>query len=298
MAQTFMDRHAFLLRRLHSLSGVVPIGVFMMIHLTTNASVVWGLAKGEAYEGLHPGAYTFQHEVNFIHSMPGLLLIEVFGLWLPIAFHAVLGAFYAAKGKNNLQRYSRQNNWRYTLQRLTAWVGLLFIFWHVATLRWGWTFLLPGGVTWDAEFAGSTLAAIFQGRWAEAGHTLSPDADVNPLAASVVSIAYMVGVSALIFHLANGLWTAAITWGVTLSAKAQQRWGYVCAAIWVGLMGAGWSAVIGFMTLDYDRALDAERHLGEHGVEVEHEPMVHANEGDAMAIFYPTDENEAPEGAH
>jgi len=288
-----LDRHAFLLRRLHSLSGVVPIGVFMMIHLTTNASVVWGMAKGDAY-GVHPGAYTFQHEVNFIHSMPGLLLIEIFGLWLPIAFHAILGAYYATTGKSNVQHYSRQNNWRYTLQRLTAWIGLVFIFWHVATLRWGWTFLLPEGVKWDAAYAGSTLAAIFQGRYAEAGVAMSPDVEASFAAAAIVSGAYMIGVSALVFHLANGLWTAAITWGITLSARAQQRWGYVCAAIGVGLMGLAWAAIIGYMTLDYDEALEAERSLQDkQSVEVESELMMGTKTTEAVASGHA-----ASEGAH
>ncbi|GAB4550060.1 MAG: succinate dehydrogenase cytochrome b558 subunit [Phycisphaerales bacterium] len=274
MAQTFMDRHAFLLRRLHSLSGVVPIGVFMMIHLVTNASIMWGLVKGDKYEGMHAGAVTFQHEVDFIHSMPALLLIEIFGLWLPIAFHAILGAYYATKGRSNLSHYSRQNNWRYTLQRLTAWVGLVFIFWHVATLRWGWTFLLPEGVLWSAEYAGSTLAAVFQGLPVEAGVGMSPDEQVNAAGAVIVSGAYMLGVSALVFHLANGLWTAAITWGITLSAKAQQRWGYVCAAIGVGLMGLAWAAIIGFMTIDYDDALQAEQYLHDERAREAAEQMV------------------------
>ena len=77
----------------------------------------------------------------------------------------------------------------------------------------------------------------------------------------VVSAAYMIGVSGLVFHLANGLWTAAITWGVTLSAKAQQRWGFVCAGLGVGLMGLAWSAIIGWMVIDYDEALAAEQYL-------------------------------------
>jgi succinate dehydrogenase / fumarate reductase cytochrome b subunit len=66
----------------------------------------------------------------------------------------------------------------------------------------------------------------------------------------IVSIFYMLGVSLLVFHLANGLWTAAITWGLTVSEAAQKRWGQVCAVIGVGLMLAAWSAVIGFATLD------------------------------------------------
>ena len=63
---------------------------------------------------------------------------------------------------------------------------------------------------------------------------------------------------ALVFHFANGLWTAAITWGLTISRQAQQRWGYVCAGIGVALAGAGVSAVVGFATLDPDAAKEIE----------------------------------------
>lgn len=258
---SLLERNHFLLRRLHSLSGVMPIGVFLMTHLLTNSSVVWGMINAEHYKGMHAGAATFQHEVNFIHSLPFLTLIEVFGLWLPIAFHAVLGVYYARTGKRNTSSYAYQANWRYTLQRLSGYVGVLFIFYHVATLRWGWTFLVPGGAKWSAEYAASTMAAVLQG--GTQGLTI---------AGVAVSAFYMGGVSLLVFHMANGLWTAAITWGLTISAGAQRRWGYACAAIGVALMLMAWSAVIGFMTLDYDAARKTEQEMSGDKV-VEQRPV-------------------------
>ncbi len=257
---SFLQRHHFLLRRLHSLSGIVPIGVFLIVHLTTNASVVWGMVNSSKYDGLHGGAATFQHEVNFIHSLPFLILIEIFGLWLPIAFHSILGIYYATTGRSNLTRYPYQDNWRYSLQRISGYVGVLFIFYHVATLRWGWTFLIPGGTKWDGEFAASTMASALQG-----------GTDGMTTAGLFVSLCYMIGVSLLVFHLANGLWTAAITWGLTVSDKAQRRWGLVCAGLGAGLMALAWSAVIGFATLDPAEAQLAEEHVNRgHGVEPAH----------------------------
>ncbi|MDQ7012579.1 MAG: hypothetical protein Q9O74_01630 [Planctomycetota bacterium] len=239
-SEGFLERHHFLLRRLHSLTGVMPIGVFLLAHLTTNASIVWGRFNAhDGREGAAAGVATFQHEVNFIHSLPALLLIEIFGLWLPIAFHSVLGVIYATKGRPNNANYAYQSNRRYTLQRISGYVGVLFIFYHVATLRWGWTFLIPGGTEWSGEYAASTMAAVLRGGM-----------DGFTLGGLLVSAFYMAGVSLLVFHLANGLWTAAITWGLTVSEAAQKRWGQVCAVIGVGLMLAAWSAVIGFATLD------------------------------------------------
>lgn len=233
----------FLLRRLHSLAGLIPIGAFVVIHLTTNASIVWGeMGKG--------GVKTFQHEVDFIHSTPFLLLIEIFGLWLPIAFHSVLGVYYATSSRPNVTHYPYQDNWRYTLQRVSGYVGVLFIFYHVATLHWGWTFLVPGGAQWTSQNAASTLAMALRGH----------ESDLT-LAGLLVAAFYMVGVSLLVFHLANGLWTAAITWGLTISREAQRRWGQICFAIGAALMLAAWSAVIGFVTLDPAKALETENRM-------------------------------------
>ncbi|MFG0257491.1 MAG: succinate dehydrogenase [Phycisphaerales bacterium JB043] len=252
--ESFFQRHHFLLRRLHSLTGIMPIGFFLLSHLTTNASVVWGMLNSGKYEGVHAGAATFQHEVNFIHSLPFLLLMEIFGLWLPIAFHSILGIYYARTGSSNVTTYAYRDNWRYTLQRISGYIGVIFIFYHIATLRWGWTFLVPGGAKWDAQFAASTMAAALQG--STEGFTAL---------GLVVALGYLIGVSLLVFHLANGLWTAGITWGLTVTESAQKRWGYVCAALGVGLMGLAWSAVIGFATLDYQEAREAELHvLGAH----------------------------------
>lgn len=260
---SFFEKHHFLLRRLHSLSGVVPIGVFVIVHLITNSSIVWGMINQGKHEGVHAGAATFQHEVNFIHSLPFLILIEVFGLWLPIAFHSILGVYYAMSGKGNTSSYSYQGNWRYALQRLSGYIGVLFIFYHVATLRWGWTWMVPGGTEWSAQYAGSTMAMVLQG-----------GAEGMTLGGIAVSAFYMLGVSLLVFHLANGLWTAAITWGITITTTAQRRWGYACAGLGVMLMAAAWAAVIGFMTIDPAKAREAEEHLLRGGATKETTPTL------------------------
>jgi len=214
-----LEKHHFLLRRLHSLTGIMPVGVFVIFHLFTNMQMMFG---------------TFQHEVEFIHSLPALLFLEIFGLWLPIAFHAGLGVVYMLQGKSNSQTYKYGDNLRYSLQRWSAWIALIFIFYHVATLRWGWTFF--GLVETPFLYAPDAAQAIF-------------GVDSYPLSFSSTAYAmqhgvlngwlttafYIVGVAAVVYHWSNGLWTAAITWGVTVTKAAQRRWGYVCAAMGVAL---------------------------------------------------------------
>ncbi|MAD78409.1 MAG: succinate dehydrogenase [Planctomycetaceae bacterium] len=239
---SFIDRHYLLLRRLHSLSGIFPIGLFLIPHLTTNSSIVWGrLGYGGDVAG---GVETFQHEVDFIHSLPALLLIEVFGLWLPLGFHAVLGVYFARTGRFNTNRYSYQSNWRYSWQRITGYIAFVFIFMHVASLRWGWSFwgLMP---PFDPEHAASSTAIHFQdGAWG-----------------NFAAVFYLVCVLSIVFHFANGLWTAAITWGLTISATSQQRWGYACAGIGMGLAAASVTAIVGFATLNPEKAEIVENEM-------------------------------------
>ncbi len=244
----FLERHYHLLRRLHSLTGVFPIGVFLIPHLTTNSSIMWGeVFNGAKYGHLGDkagGVATFQHEVDFIHNLPALIFIEIFVLWLPIAYHSILGVYFARSGRVNTDRYGYQANWRYAAQRITGYLGVLFLFMHISSLRWGWTY---GGImpSFTAENAASTTAIHLQGG-------LFPYFN---------AAFYLVCVLALVFHFANGLWTAAITWGLTISKPAQQRWGVVCTAVGLGLAGAGVAAIVGFTTLDPAEAKEIENRM-------------------------------------
>jgi succinate dehydrogenase / fumarate reductase cytochrome b subunit len=240
-------KHYFLLRRLHSLSGIVPIGVFLFPHLFTNSSIMWGrwISPSNTEAPVVKGIALFQEEVNFIHSTPFLFLIEVFGIWLPLAFHAGFGFWIAKQASMNTNAYGYQDNWRYVWQRITGYLAFVFIFMHLASLRWGWTF---GGLfpTFDPKNAASTLAAHFQ----QGGMGL------------VMAVFYLVCTLAIVFHFANGLWTAGITWGLTLSQGAMRRWGMACAGVGVLLATAAVLSVYGFSTLDIPtaKAQEAKMH--------------------------------------
>ena len=55
-SSTFFARHQFLIYRLFSLAGVLPVGGYLVIHLLTNATVL-------------NGAASFQTQVDRIHSL-------------------------------------------------------------------------------------------------------------------------------------------------------------------------------------------------------------------------------------
>jgi len=218
-------KHHFLLRRLHSLTGIVPVGVFVIFHLFTNMQLAFG---------------TFQHEVEWIHSLPALYIMELV-LWLSIGFHAALGLVYTFAGaKPNATRYGYFDNWRYTLQRVSGILALLFIFLHVATLRWRWdifgwfTPFYVEGPNGEPLATATTAMALQYAWW-------------------VVAI-YIVGALSVIYHWSNGLWTAAITWGLTISARAQHRWKGVCAVLGIALTVFFAAAIIGALRYDVSEA--------------------------------------------
>jgi succinate dehydrogenase / fumarate reductase cytochrome b subunit len=117
---TPQDRRHWALRRLHSLSGVVPIGGFLFFHIFENAFVL-------------RGAETWWNETAFTRTLPLQILIEAAILWIPISYHAVYGLVITATAQPNEYPYAR--NYQYTLQRITGVLALLFIGYHVLSTR-------------------------------------------------------------------------------------------------------------------------------------------------------------------
>ena len=93
-------KYYFLVRRLHSLTGLVPLGVFLFIHLSTNATI---LLPSEV-----PGG-EFQNSVNRIHALGPLLVpVEIIGIFIPLAFHTLLGFQIIFTGAPNASTTSRR----------------------------------------------------------------------------------------------------------------------------------------------------------------------------------------------
>ena len=123
--QSFLVRHDFLIRRLHSLSGLVPVGGYMVIHLVTNASVLESPA-------------TFQKNVYTIHSLGALLpFVEWMFIFIPLLFHAIIGMVIVAGAMPNTNHYRYAANYRYTLQRATGMIAFVYIMLHVFHMH-GW----------------------------------------------------------------------------------------------------------------------------------------------------------------
>ena len=219
---SFFLKHEFAIRRLHSLLGIVPLGLYMVVHLTTNASLI-------------NGTQTFQRAVYLIHA-PGKLLpiIEWGAIFLPLVFHAVIGVWISKTGTYNSSQYTFTSNRRYVVQRITGIVALIYLFFHILHLH-GW-FHAP---FWLDAVRGMGLANF---RPYNAGSTLA-----DAMNGWVWPLFYLIGVLSCVYHLANGLWTSGITWGLWVSPKAQQRATKVCSGFGVILavisLTAWWAAV-------------------------------------------------------
>jgi succinate dehydrogenase / fumarate reductase cytochrome b subunit len=225
---SIFGRHEFVVRRLHSLTGMVPIGAYLCFHLATNAAILDGPA-------------TYQRRADQIHLLgpTTILVLEWSLIFLPILFHGLVGMIIVTRGKRNVRRYPYRENWRYTLQRVTGVVAFAFILWHVLHMHgwfrfeWWREYVAEplGGAQFDPKNAGTTAAAALQ-------------------ASALVAAAYVAGVLASVYHLANGVWTMGITWGVWTSPKAQRRANLPCAAFGVGLAAVGVASVAAMWTLD------------------------------------------------
>jgi len=198
---SFLARHQFLIYRLFSLSGLIPVGAFLVVHLLTNASVL-------------SGAGAFQSRVDMIHSLGPLLVpIEWAFIFLPMLFHATVGFLIIAP-----------------LQRATGMIAFVFIMGHVIHLHWMGAPL--GGGKFDPHAATSSAAVA-----------------IHPV---LTSILYAIGVLCAVFHLANGLWTLGITWGIWTSPAAMRRANAVSIVVGVLLAVAGLGAIAGLRDIGGD----------------------------------------------
>src|SRR5262249_49392822 len=114
--------HTFLLRRLHSLSGIEPTGAFLVEHFLSNP-----------YSTNWPHASATQS--NFVNCLRFVLFLEWGFIYLPILYHALYGIFIWYRGESNVVSYPWEGNWLYTAQRWTGIIAFAYMLQHVYSLR-------------------------------------------------------------------------------------------------------------------------------------------------------------------
>lgn len=298
----------FIWRKLHSLAGVFLV-FYLIFHLLTNSqAALWLGSDGRG----------FIHDVQFIHSLPYLVVIEILLLGVPFAIHMAWGIVYALQAKTNsyasdgsvpgLREYPR--NRAFTWQRVTSWILLFAVIAHVVHMR---IYNYPlSGLKGDQKYfiqkvsndpglytvasrlgvevmnnveinksvsdtnnikipMGASDQAITllkrqavdqEIAWQKALHKwpltqgeslivaqdfgtatlfMLRDTFKDPL----LAVLYSIFVIAACFHAFNGLWTAFITWGITLNPSIQQISRYFCHTLMFLMMALGLVAIWG-----------------------------------------------------
>ncbi|MDW0112958.1 MULTISPECIES: succinate dehydrogenase cytochrome b558 subunit [Sporosarcina] len=196
----------FYLRRLHSLLGIIPVGLFLTQHLVINHFAT----RGEE---------AFNNASNFMGNLPFVLFLEWFVIYIPLMFHAFYGVYIAFTAKNNVQRYGTFRNWMFLLQRITGVFLVIFIAWHI----------------WETRIQKALGAEVNFDMMAEI------------LSSPFMLVFYIAGVIAATFHLANGLWSFAVTWGIAQSPNSQKIVSYITILAFLVLSVIGIQALFAFV---------------------------------------------------
>lgn len=203
-------------RKLHTLSGALALGVFLVEHIATNASALGGRA-------------TYDAVVGTIVRSSVLPFVEVVFILLPLAFHAGYGLYLLrakAAPEAVVARYGDRRLWR--LQRLSALFVLVFVLVHLWELRAQRLFFgLP------ADALHTTLTARLSSTWA---------------GVPFVALFYVLGVFAVAVHLSNGLFAATAAWNLGVSPSGRRTARIATLALGGALFAAGAGAVVALAT--------------------------------------------------
>lgn len=194
----------FWLRRLHSLTGIFPIGAFLLEHMFSNSFILLG-----------PTAYNQQ--IKFLSALPYVIWIEVCFIYLPILYHAFYGFYVMFTGKNNLAWYPYPANILYSMQRWTGILSFAYILYHAYQTR-------IVNLLYGTEVSYERMAEL--------------------MADPRVFAFYILGLAAVMFHFANGIWGFLISWGITVGKAARNFSGWICTAVGITLFAVGVNALV------------------------------------------------------
>jgi succinate dehydrogenase / fumarate reductase cytochrome b subunit len=199
-----------LARRLHSITGVVPVGVFLVFHLVTNATALKG---ADAYNAL----------TRKLQGLPLVVLVEILVIAVPLFFHGIYGLFRVATDTPADDPRPRRTPGRRALviAQQTTGVGLFaFVLFHLWTAR----------LVQIHDHESLDLFRLMQAALA------------NPW----IRAAYVAGILSATFHLSAGLFTFAETWGLAVSVRARRLVAAASAAMFAGLSVVGLSTLSAF----------------------------------------------------
>lgn len=195
---------AFLRSRLGSFLAVVPLTLWTVVHLWNNLSAFRG---AEAWQ---KDVTEYPHPVAFFLTSVVVLL--------PLALHTVWGIGRMFQTRPNVVRYGYFANIKFLLQRLSA-IGVLFFI---------------GAHLWLAYLH----PRLDKGRaedFADIAHQMHHHGPTTAV--------YVLGILGIAYHLANGLHTFLMSWGIVASRAALRKSAFLVYLLFAVLLGLGWGAV-------------------------------------------------------
>lgn len=184
----------FWIRKIHSLLGIFPLGLFLLFYLALSLS-------------LSQGRESFLQYHTFFLSLPyreGIILIF---FWIPLASHGTLGLYNSLSTGVKIPRNpGRLPYFLYFLHRISGMAILAFFLYLLVVFQ----------ITAPTYLAGREYSVWFLQKL---------QSQMSSIPARVL---YSVGFFSLIFHFSHGLWTSFKSWGITESALSRRVWGIFC----------------------------------------------------------------------
>jgi succinate dehydrogenase / fumarate reductase, cytochrome b subunit len=195
---------SFVRARMGSLLAVVPLSIWTVAHLWNNLSA---FKSGAAWQA---DVTEYGHPIAFFASSIVALL--------PLVLHTIWGIGRLVSVQPNNVRYRFFGNIKYALQRLSAIGVMLFLGAHI------WLAMLHPRITTGKP---EPFAAI-----AHEMHHHLPTLAV-----------YLLGTLGVAYHVANGLHSFTLGWGIVTSRRALKKLDIGVIVLFLILLAMGWGAI-------------------------------------------------------
>jgi succinate dehydrogenase / fumarate reductase cytochrome b subunit len=171
------SEQARLANRLFSLSGVVPLGAFLVVHVIANARAL----RGDA---------AFLAATRAFERVPALPIVEALFVFAPLLFHGAVGAWLVATRRQREPAVPYPSAVR-TAMRVTGVVAIAFLAMHLPELRFRHPGVRPGG--------GEVLTVLVS------------DLSSTWYGVPWRGVVYLTASGCVAFHFAAGLWGYFVT---------------------------------------------------------------------------------------
>jgi len=201
--------HRSLSRRLHAISGIVPVGAFLVFHLAVNSSAMRG---AEAYD----------QRVRRLQQLPFVVALEFALVLGPMAYHGLYGLYLAATRPTGDPDASASRRRLAIFQRATGIPLFAYVLFHLWTTRL-------------VQVAQHDHKSVDLFHWMQALYA-------NPW----IRAAYVVGLLCATGHFSVGLRLSAEDWGLARTPASKTAAGALAAAVFLSLAVLGLRSLAAF----------------------------------------------------